>query len=193
MSCGNLEKLTCSAQPHKKAADLLIKALNDRSGSVRSAATWYLGEVQDQKAVRPLLLAIHDRKCDWQAMDALRNLLGGNLEYEMIKALSDSDPRICVGAATVLFNFRRIADSTSALIKMLRRNNWKVRRSATFALGESDSIEASRAIIESFKIPESNLSVIDAKYEALNDMRRKMQNSIIYIENFLVRKHALDA
>jgi HEAT repeat protein len=170
---------------YKEAADLLIKALNDRSGLVRSTAAWYLGKIQDRKAVGPLLLAMNDHKCDYQSMMALRNILGSNLESEMVKGLGNSDSRICIGAAVVLLNFRKTLDVTNSLEKVLCRKNWKLRSIAARALGDGDSISACRAIVESFGMPERNGAVIDAKYEALKRLHTNMQESIRVIEDFL--------
>ena len=178
---------------YKKATDLLIKALHDRSGSVKSAAAYYLGQMQDRTVIKPLLLAMNDHKCDYQALIALRDLLGRDLEPEMVKALSDPDSRICLGAGTVLLNFRHTPDLTTALIKASRHKNYKVRRIAAAALGLGDSISASKSIIASFDGTETHGGVIIARMEALRRLKTQLNDALKEVEKSLKTLDGIDS
>ena len=93
---------------HKKAVKLLIHALHDKSFKVRKQAIFYLGELKDRRALRPLMIAMNRDCRSFNACFAIKNILGKNLEHEMITALSDSNQKIRVSAGFMLLNYKFI-------------------------------------------------------------------------------------
>ena len=163
---------------HKNAVRLLIAALDDKRSSVKDFAAYYLGQLRDRTALKPLLLAVNDVAVDATAMIAIRDLLREDLESEMVKALSDPDSKIRNGAGWVLANFLFVSQSTSALIKALKAKNYKLRYAATTALGRGDSICACKALIESSKIPTRRLSIWEARINAIKLLKTKLEDAL---------------
>ena len=171
---------------HKEAVKLLIEALNDESKSVKQDAAYYLGQLGDRSALKPLLFATNDPTVYTHAILAIRELLGWDLEAEMVKAVSDPDSKIRYSAVWVMANFLMVSESTTALIKVLKSKKPKIRLGAITALGKGDSICACEALIESLKKPvvPQSLNECNEKIIAIKQLKTKLENALEVVAEY---------
>lgn len=86
------------------AVDMLIAALNDRSGNIRANAAWVLGQIKDKKAVEPLIKAARDRSAKVRSYAALAlGKLGDERAIPVLNAaVNDTDRDVRMTAEQAL-------------------------------------------------------------------------------------------
>jgi HEAT repeat protein len=98
----------------KRAVELLIRTLKDKTNSARHVAAEALGKIGDVRAVEPLIDALKDKQ--WYVRRDAAEALG----------------RLCAGRAV------------EPLIDVLKDKNWDVRRAATEALRRITKVDLGR-------------------------------------------------
>jgi HEAT repeat protein len=173
---------------YSEAMPLFFNALNDRSLKVRDAAAFFLGQFQDRAALRPLMLAVRNNSVSYDNYHAVVEILGQDLEHEMVKALGDDDYRVRLTAGVVLLNRRKIPDCTQGFIKALNSKNRHVRLLGAKALGYGDSISAVGALINKLKAGEIKVNVHRVTIEALDRKKSQLECALKEIEVFSGKK-----
>lgn len=98
-----LERLAETADPG--AVKNLLRALQDKSPSVRATAVDYLGDLKVKEAIAPLITALSDRDSEvrWSATSSLGTLLiGRRSPRQLIRMLEDPNTLVRIEAAESL-------------------------------------------------------------------------------------------
>ena len=137
---------------------LLIKALADENGVVRSSTARTLETIKSEQAVPPLIkaLADEDRFVRSSASDALGAIKSEQAVLPLIKALSDEDKNIRSSAADTL-GAMKSEQAVSPLIKALVDEDGDVRISAADALGMIKSEQAVQPLIKALSDTNKNV------------------------------------
>lgn len=169
-----------------KVTELLISALKDPVMSVREAAAWALGLLEDEKAISELIKALNDT--EWEVRyDAVWSLSDIENMYcserariidAHIKTLSDSDPRVRARAARSLGSIRD-NDASEHLLSLLSDEDSEVRANAAEALGKGFYYLSpeERAVITSL-IDSQDRDVRLSLIEALDDVKAKDKDTL---------------
>lgn len=171
---------------YKKAVNLLIRALKDKSPVVREYAAISLGDIRDHRAVRPLMITINKdiyNPSSLYAVIATQMILGKDLEHEMAMSLGDPDPKIRVSAGHILGIGEIISDRTKALIRSLDDKNGHVRSVVANALGKVDSIRVIHALIQKIKDGDRRKDVMDNSYYSLKRIKQTFEDALKEIDN----------
>ena len=153
-----------------KPVDAFIAALSDSNAEVRETAVEALSEVQDKRAVRPLIKLLSDPSADvrHQTAHALGNLEDPAAAEPLAAALRDSDADVRSAAAQSLSQLG-LTTAPAALIEATKDKNPDVRQNAIQALGQirdPKSVPTLRVALN-----DSNADVRDAAIEALSEVR----------------------
>jgi HEAT repeat protein/beta-lactamase regulating signal transducer with metallopeptidase domain len=153
-----------------KPVDAFIAALSDSNAEVREAAVEAISEVQDKRAVRPLIKLLSDPSADvrHQTAHALGNLEDPAAAEPLAAALRDSDADVRSAAAQSLSQLG-LTTAPAALIEATKDKNPDVRQNAIQALGQirdPKSVPTLRVALN-----DSNADVRDAAIEALSEVR----------------------
>jgi len=153
-----------------KPVDAFIAALSDSNAEVREAAVEALSDVQDKRAVRPLIKLLSDASSDvrHQTAHALGNLEDPAAAEPLAAALRDSDADVRSAAAQSLSQLG-LTTAPAALIEATKDKNPDVRQNAIQALGQirdPKSVPTLRVALN-----DANADVRDAAIEALSEVR----------------------
>jgi len=153
-----------------KPVDAFIAALSDSNAEVREAAVEAISEVQDKRAVRPLIKLLSDPSADvrHQTAHALGNLEDPAAAEPLAAALRDSDADVRSAAAQSLSQLG-LTTAPAALIEATKDKNPDVRQNAIQALGQirdPKSVPTLRVALN-----DSNADVRDAAIDALSEVR----------------------
>jgi HEAT repeat protein/beta-lactamase regulating signal transducer with metallopeptidase domain len=153
-----------------KPVDAFIAALSDSNAEVREAAVEAVGELEDKRAVRPLIKLLSDPSADvrHQTAHALGNLQDPTAADPLAAALRDSDADVRGAAAQSLAELG-LTQAPPALIGATKDKNPDVRQNAVQALGQirdPKSVPTLRLALN-----DSNADVRDAAIDALSEVR----------------------
>jgi HEAT repeat protein/beta-lactamase regulating signal transducer with metallopeptidase domain len=153
-----------------KPVDAFIAALADSNSEVREAAVEALSDVQDKRAVRPLIKLLSDPSADvrHQTAHALGNLEDPAAAEPLAAALRDSDADVRSAAAQSLSQLG-LTTAPAALIEATKDKNPDVRQNAIQALGEIRDPKSVPTLRVALNDP--NKDVRDAAINALSEVR----------------------
>jgi len=139
------------AQAQADDVDLLIETLNTGNISARVAAAAALGEMNDTRAIDPLIRALEDKEFDveYQAAKALEKIREPAVE-PLIRALKDNNSNVRWEAADIL---GAIGNSSAAdpLFEATKDKDSIVQKVSAQALAKFGDIRATEPLIELLK------------------------------------------
>jgi HEAT repeat protein len=151
-------------------ADRAMELLRDHHPQVRRAAATSLGELDDRRAVRPLVAAVRD--ADWDVRRAVAWALGELDDPEaaphVAAMLKDESPAVREAAAWALGELGR-TDAVEPLVAALRDRDQRVRKTAAWALGEIGHPHAVDGLVAALK--DENAQVRRTAAWALGEIR----------------------
>jgi len=126
-------------------AERLLVALRHEEAKIRQGAAISLGDVGDERAVEPLLQAVHDKdsRVRWAAMQAL----GFLWKFSLLEQLGSESVQLRQKAASVLGQQRDMR-AVEPLVATLQDEDFKVRQSAASALGQLGDTRAVNPLLE---------------------------------------------
>ena len=164
----------------KKKVIGLIKALDYKKDvGVRQRAAEALGQIDDPRAVAPLIAALHDQEqC---VRDAALNVLGDMGERAvkpLIATLKDEDETIRKEAATAL---GQIGDERAVepLIATLKDEDEALLMAAVIALGQIGDERAVEPLIAALKHWQQRWQLLDAVRDSTSDLLRAVEAPLI--------------
>lgn len=130
------------------AIDPLVKALEDREGTVRKFAATLLGKLGDSRAIEPLGMRLYDLHHDVgsAAAESLAKF-GAPALGVLIEALSHPEMWIRIHSVSALSRIKN-PRVTSALLEMLNDPEREVKKQVILALGELKDIRTLPALQE---------------------------------------------
>ena len=131
-------------KPH--VVDILIKALEDEDECVRATAAELLGEIGDQRSVKPLVNALKDVPLVREKVAWALAFMGKRCVKDVVQVLKSTDWQTRQIAADILIKIGE--DAVDALIDVLYDPLWFVRQSAAKALGEIGDKRAIPHLVE---------------------------------------------
>lgn len=135
------------AQGQADDVDMLIATLSTGNSSARVAAAATLGDMNDTRAIEPLIRALEDREFDveYEAAKALEKM-GGPAVEPLIRALDDNNSNVRWEAADIL---GAIGNSSAAdpLFEATKDRDSVVRKVAAQALAKLGDIRATEPLI----------------------------------------------
>jgi HEAT repeat protein len=119
-----------------RAVEPLIEALKGEYVEPCAEAAWALGEIRDSRAIEPLMTALRDERelvCV-AAAETLGDMGVERATDQLIATLGDEDDWVREVAANALVRLGKFA--VQPLTRALNSTNAKIRRGATYALGQ---------------------------------------------------------
>ncbi len=149
-----------------QALDLLIDALKEQHEVVRAYVVRALGEMQDERAVEPLLAMIDDDApvVRWEAADALGKFRDAHQKTieSWIKLLSDSNAQVRLQTARALGNLGN-TQAVEPLIQALSDQDRRVRERVIEALGVLRDRRAVGPLVSALADPEKDVRAAAAR------------------------------
>jgi HEAT repeat protein len=134
----------------EKVVGALGGRLTDTDPAVRDRSAWALGEIEDARAVEPLLKALRDTDARVRARVAwaLGEIEDPSAVNALVAALKDSDAAVREKSVWALGEIES-ALAVDGLVPLLTDTDAKVRRQAVWALGEIESLAAVPSLVQS--------------------------------------------
>jgi len=157
----NIEKLKA-----KRDIQGLIKALDyEKDSSVQEAASEALGEVGDERAVGPLMVALSNlgetdiEEAAFSALTAVVTRIGAATTFPLSMALMDRNQKVREAATTMLVRVGRttIEPPIEILEILLRHSDLDVQKAAAQALREIGDPRAVELLVGALKDADSNV------------------------------------
>lgn len=135
----------------RRAVDVLIEALKDKSKWVRYDAAWSLGQLKDGRSLEPLRIAFRDPDRDVRsnAADALSRL-GTKGVAALLTEIKNEDPNVRELAAGALGSSGD-AQALLPLLSALKDQSGSVRHSAAYGLRNFNDRRSLHALVEALK------------------------------------------